>query len=172
MKNGTMAAAAVAAMAWAAWTGAASGQEFGREDGRAKRALEEAGLRYRIDEDWRFLLVMDGAEEDRTQLVVVPSRTAWLEDWEIREVSGVGYSGAPLGKKRLLELLEGNARYKAGAWEVSPVETDGDDGPGQQVRFCVKLDADAPSETLRTAVECVAEMCDRLEADWMGTDEY
>ena len=52
------------------------------------------------------------------------------------------------------------------------METDGDDGPGQQVRFCVKLDADAPSETLRTAVECVAEMCDRLEADWMGTDEY
>ena len=147
------------------------GPGFGGEDARVKRALEEEGFVYRIDENWRFLLTCEGVEEDRTQLVIVDSSTSLLDSFEIREVYGAGYNGPPLGKARLQELLESNARYKLGAWEISPVATDEDGRRTQRVRFSVKLPADASPETLRTAILCVSDMCDRLESDWLETDE-
>ena len=146
--------------------------ELRREDARVKRALEEEGLRYRIDEHWNFLLTFEGAEEDRTQVVIVKSGTERLGGSEIREVCSVAYTGKPLGKARLEELLVANTRYIMGAWEVSPVEVDEENGRVQQVRFCMRLDADAPAETLRAAVENVADICDRKEAEWTGEDEW
>ena len=146
--------------------------ELRREDARVKRALEEEGLRYRIDEHWNFLLTFEGAEEDRTQVVIVKSGTERLGGSEIREVCSVAYTGKPLGKARLEELLEANARYIMGAWEISPVEVDEENGRVQQVRFCMRLDADAPAETLRAAVENTADICDRKEAEWTGEDEW
>lgn len=164
--------------AWVAWgmaaavAVAAGAGEISREDARVKRALEEEGLKYRIDERWNFLLTFDGMEDGRTHVVVVKSGTERLGGSEIREVYGVGYHGKPLGKAQLEELLEDNARYVLGAWEVSPVSTDEDNGRVQQARFCIRLDADAPAETLRAALEVAADICDGREAEWMDGDDW
>lgn len=163
--------------AWLVWgmaaaVAAAAAGESAREDARVKRALEEEGLKYRIDENWNFLLTFEGVEEDRTHVVVVKSGTERMGASEIREVYAVGYQGKPLGKAQLEELLEANARYIMGAWEVSPVETDADNRRVQQARFCIRLDAEAPGETLRTALEIAADICDAREAEWMEGDDW
>jgi hypothetical protein len=169
MKAGKWICWGIAALAAAgAWGNGA----LPHEDARVKRALEEEGLKYSIDQDWDFVLSYEGAEGDRTHLVVVNSRTERLGGSEIREVHGVAYLGKPLEKARLEELLEANASYILGAWEVSPVKTDADNARVQQVRFCIRLAANAPSELLRAAVESVADICDRKEMEWTGEDEW
>lgn len=167
--------AVAAATALAAGVAAARDAEdevVSGEDWRVKRALEEMGMPYRIDEHWRFVLSFEGVEEERTQLVFVESRTSELDEYEIREIYGLAYSGKPLGKAQLEELLEGNSRYKLGAWEVSPPDTGEDGRRFQQVRYSVRIAADASPETLRTATGVVSDMCDRLELDWLGTDDW
>lgn len=174
MKTIWMAAAAAMLMAGTAAAQESAGEGgagFAGEDWRVKRGLEEMDMPYRIDEHWRFVLSFEGVEEDRTQLVFVNSVTSKLDEYEIREIYGVAYVGKPLGKAQLEELLEGNSRYKLGAWEVSPPESDEDGRRVQRVRYSARIAADASPETLRAATECVADMCDRLESEWLGTDE-
>lgn len=140
-------------------------------DPRVRECLDEEGLHYRVNERGQYLLTFD-MDDDRTHLVVVNSNTSDLDGFEIREVFCVAYKGAPLSKVQMSELLCQNSNFVLGAWEISDIETDEDNKRSQMVRFSARIPADCPAELLNSVVVAVCRVGDRLEADWLGTDEW
>ena len=59
-------------------------------DLRVQSALDDAGLKYTIDDDGDFRLLF-GQEDDRSQLVWINSNTEEYGNMELREVWGIGY---------------------------------------------------------------------------------
>jgi len=146
--------------------------DLGMGDARVKRAFEEEGLRYRIDDEGIFILTFEGVDEDRTQLVFAMSSTERLGEAEIREIISVAYRGKPISKSQMAELLAENARFKIGAWEAPPPVADEDNNRVQTVRFCARIDAAAPAAVLRRVIEHVSDTADAKERDWMGSDDF
>ncbi|MBE9013747.1 hypothetical protein IQ250_26520, partial [Pseudanabaenaceae cyanobacterium LEGE 13415] len=88
-------------------------------DARVKAALDKAGLKYEIDRDGDFKLVME-LPNGRTQLVFVRSETQKLNDnFEIREIISPAYkSNGELSKDIANRLLTDSARKKLGGWQT------------------------------------------------------
>ena len=134
-------------------------------DLRVQSALDDAGLKYTIDDDGDFRLLF-GQEDDRSQLVWINSNTEEYGNMELREVWGIGYRAGEdgsLSRTQLLDLLKRNNTYKLGSWRLS--------SNGQNVIFTITVDADADGETLDTVARYVADLTDELEKDWDGGDE-
>jgi hypothetical protein len=136
-------------------------------DPRVMRALNEAGLKYEVDDDGDYRVVMSWSEDNRSHLVFVNSLTEIMGGTEIREVWAVAYmSGEPsISGKLALRLLEDNARYKLGAWET------GSNANGVRVHFNAKIPADASPALLQEVIGAVSATADELEKELLGTDE-
>ena len=104
-------------------------------------------------------------------MVIVNSRTEKYGGMELREIWSVASrSDNPVSASRMAELLSDNARKKVGAWQIIlPRE----DRPSDRhlVVFQIVLPADADGDELRSAIIACAEEADRLENDWVGTDD-
>jgi hypothetical protein len=134
-------------------------------DARVRRALEQAELKYTVDDDGDFRLVFE-EDGDRTQLVFVNSKTSTYKSMEVREVWSFGYrvdEDEIIPRARLEALLQKNSSYKVGAWGLS--------SNGRNVVFTIRIPADADAEMLDDAARLASETADELELDWSGDDK-
>lgn len=135
-------------------------------DTRVRTRLDALGLKYAVSPNGRFQMVFKTGEE-RTQIVVVESRTSKLVGVEIREVSApaVVVKGA-LGEALARQLLEHNDAVKIGAWRIR-VEAE-----ETQIIFSAQIAAETDNDTLAVTIQAVAETADKLERDVTGKDEW
>ena len=141
------------------------------EDRRVRRALEEADIEFSVNDNDNFRIVWDCETDDRTQLVLINSRTENYHDMELREVWSVAFRGeTPVSESRMTELLSENARKKVGAWQMILPRPD-ESADRHLVIFQIVLPADADGDELRSAIIACAEEADRIEREWVGTDD-
>ena len=134
-------------------------------DARVRGALEEAGLKFNVNEFANYVVPFT-VGESRSQLVFVQSTTSQWGTMEIRKVYSYAYgSKTRLSQSKLEKLLKANGKLKSGAWELS-------DGAELLAIFCVKVAADCDGESLGTVVRGVAEITDEVEESFTGKDEH
>jgi len=139
----------------------------GAADPRVKRALDAQELNYEIDEDGDFQVIIAWSEEERSQVVVINSNTQVFGDVEIREVWSPGYRKETdaLPSRVANKLLEANATYKIGAWEVV--------WSGEIVMAVLnaKISADCSPEHLVKVLGSIAETADSMERELLASDD-
>jgi len=135
-------------------------------DERVKRLLDKLELKYVVDKDGDFKLIMKLAH-DRTQLVFVNSNTEKFRNMEIREVWSVAYlpSDGIISESVALNLLRANTKMKLGAWQIQRI------GGKDAAAFTVKLAADTDAETLNAIMVYVSEAADEKENELTQTDD-
>ncbi|MEO0085319.1 MAG: hypothetical protein ABIK37_01670 [candidate division WOR-3 bacterium] len=152
-------------------TAAASAQLGSAKTGdpRVRKALNEAGLEFTVDDDGDFKLIRT-LDDGRTQLVYINSGTETFKNLEIREVwapahKTVGQFPAKVANDLLLDSF----RKKIGAWQTMHKESD----DSYLAVFAAKIDADADAASLSACVKAVAESADEMEEKLTGDkDEY
>lgn len=135
-------------------------------DLRVERLLKEADLKYRIDEDGDFaILVSLGG--DRSQLAWITSKTCNLGTLEIRKIWSVAMSGTEdVPGEIALKLLKANRMVKLGAWQVAPMKG------GWAVVFEAQIAAETDKTTILTALLAVINTTDEMEKDLTGADAF
>lgn len=145
-------------------------------DIRVKSVLDQAGLKYDIDEDKDFKLVFitekgDSATnvKERTQLVFINSKTMNFEELDVREVWSVAHEikDGPVADTLLASLMKRNAQLKLGGWCYEERES------GYRVYFSIKISPNMPKEPLYSILTLVANQADELEKELTGeTDKF
>lgn len=133
-------------------------------DVRAKALLDDAGLKYTVDDDGDFRLLYE-FDDGRSHLVFVNSRTSTFRGMEIREVWAVACQTEKLPENVLRRLLEQNGELKLGAWSL--VATEGKEA----AVFVVQLAADTDTRSMVTALQAVSTMADDMEEELTGEDD-
>jgi len=137
-------------------------------DPRVKDALEAAGLKYTVNSSNNYKVVyrMD-SDPDRSHLAFIVSKTSSYRDLEIREIWSVAAILAEYPEEETVHrLLAMNSTAKIGAWAIE--ESDGE----VWIMYTVKVPSDLSPDELNDAIYFVAEVCDELEAELTGADEY
>lgn len=137
-------------------------------DVRVATALQEAGLKYEIDQDGDYRMLIDYASEERSQLVWANSQTYSLGDAiEVREVWSVAYEVPTVLPVTLAnQLLQRNFDQIMGTWQIMTING------GSYVVFAAKIPADLPAEQLAAIIYTVAETADEFEIEMMAGDEF
>lgn len=133
-----------------------------RPDDRVRIALNEKSLKYNVDSDGDYRLIIQ-LENKRTQLVIIQSRTSVYGNFEVRDVYSIAYKSSanqfPIFVAN--KLLEENSIKKIGAWEKN----------NQFAMFTVKLSANSDSESLLNAINVVADVSDTQEKSFSGSSD-
>lgn len=135
-------------------------------DDRVRKALEDIPLKYKVDSDGDFRVVV-GFDDERDQLVFVNSDTVKYDEIEVRKVWSVAATsedGFPRAK--LLSLLEKNSSYKIGSWRIGKI------GGKDAAIFYATIPADADGKYLNSIVALISIEADELEKEWSGDDGY
>ncbi len=138
-------------------------------DPRVKKALDSLGLKYSVNSSNNFKVVYRMEDDaDRSHLVFIVSKTSTYRSVEIREIWSIAavlneYPGEDVVKR----LMTMNSTTKIGAWAIEASE-DGE----VWVMYTVKIPYDVSPKQLNDTVYFVAEVCDELEAELTGDDEY
>lgn len=138
-------------------------------DPRVKEALDSIGIKYSINSSNNYKVVyrMD-SDPDRSHLVFIVSKTSTYRDLEIREIWSVAaVLDAYPDDEVIHRLMAMNSTTKLGAWAIEA----SDEGE-VWVMYTVKVPSDMSPDELNDAVYFVAEVCDELEAELIGDDEY
>lgn len=137
-------------------------------DVRVATALQEAQLKYEIDQDGDYRLLIDYSEEGRSQLVWANSKTYTLGDaLEVREVWSVAYEVPTVVPVTLAnQLLQRNFEQIIGTWQIMTING------GSYVVFTAKVPADLAAEQLAAVVYAVAETADDFEIEMMVGDDF
>ena len=136
-------------------------------DPRVMRALNEEGLKYEVDDDGDYMVVMSWEEDGRSHLVFVNSQVEVMGGEEIREVWAVAFrsSQPSIPGKLAIRLLEENSKFKIGAWEMGSNEN------GVRVHFTARVPTTAGSAFLHEVIDAVSVTADEMEKELLGTDE-
>lgn len=137
-------------------------------DPRVKDALEAAGLKYSINSSNNYKVVyrMD-SDPDRSHLAFIVSKTSTYRDLEIREIWSVAAILESYPDEELVHrLLAMNSTAKLGAWAIEASEGE------VWIMYTVKVPYDLSPDELNDAIYFVAEVCDELESELTGADEY
>jgi hypothetical protein len=135
-------------------------------DQRVEKALKKLGLKYTVDKDGDFKLIL-ATQGDRSQVVFISSDTETLRKMEIREIwsPAAKFSStppAPLSQA----LLEKNGSFKIGSYAYKKA------GDVYVLVFHAQISANASAEELLSVVIGVAMMADATESDIMQTDDF
>lgn len=137
-------------------------------DPRVAQALEQLKWPYKTDDDGDFQIVLE-LESQRTQLVLVRSRTYEHGTYELREMWSAAYdSPGPVDPEVARLLLRENLGQKLGSWAVLPQQ----DGKRNLVIYVARLPAGADADTLGAYISAVADVADDLEEQLGGKDEF
>jgi hypothetical protein len=163
MKKLTIAAATVVILL----AGNALAQIGAKKEGdhRVKALLDKADLNYEVDKDGDYRLI-NGLENDRTQIVFIFSNTSNLGNMEIREIWSVGYlSDSIMPSSVAKDLLSENRIVKLGAWELGRFN-------GKEAGvFRAKIAADTDVKTLLMTLQAVSKTADEKEEELMSKDD-
>ncbi|MCE7870926.1 hypothetical protein DYH09_11170 [bacterium CPR1] len=137
-------------------------------DPRVEAVLKKLEWSYKTDEDGDYQLVMQ-TEGERTQLLVVRSRTFSVGNFEMREIwSAAGIYEAEVPAEAARTLLDDSLQTKLGSWAILPQS----EGTKQLVLYVSRIPADADLETFSAFAEGVAQEADSFEAELTGKDDY
>jgi hypothetical protein len=136
-------------------------------DARVKAALDKAGLKYEVDRDGDFKLVME-LPNGRTQLVFVRSETQKLNDsYEIREIISPAFkSDGAFSGEVANRLLTDSARKKLGGWQTIS------DGKSSIAIFCSKVMANTNAESLIASIQATVLTADEMEKQLTNKDDF
>jgi hypothetical protein len=141
-------------------TGLAWSQVTPQVDRKCQKTLDKANLKYEIDSDGDFKLVVQVAN-NRTQLVYVYSNTLTYDNVEVRTIMSpalVADTDEALTAETLRMLLVDNFENKMGSWEV----VERPDG-GIVIQYVVKPPADMGPEDMRSMIGLAAIAADMIE---------
>jgi hypothetical protein len=150
----------------------ASGLARAAPDPRVEARLQELDLRYQVDEEGEFKLLLRFEDGRRHQVYVDSATDSYGEDLdrlrrlEVRSVWApvARYEGElpPEVARRLLEDAYG---LKLGTWQTARAEG------SSLVIFSVRADAAADARTLHTLIWYVAYRADQMEKELTGKDD-
>jgi len=142
-------------------------EEARAADPRVRQALDAVGWKYEVDRDGDFRVILSWQEDSRSQLVFVNSVTNTLEGLEVREVWSEGWrrEGDTFPPAIAVRLLEANAGYKIGAWELRRA------GGAARAIFTARVPVSLSAEQLEAVVSTVAITADEMEKELLGTDD-
>ncbi len=144
----------------------ASSQKKAPHDARVQKVLDEAEVKYTIDDDGDFR-VINRVDSTRTQLAWIVSRTSTYGKVEVRDVMSVAYkTTGDLPCHLVRRLLEQNNRLKIGAWALQR------EGDVSIVVFKTQIDANADFVPILHAVLVVTNTADALEQELTEQDDY
>jgi hypothetical protein len=128
-------------------------------DARVKAALDAGGLKYEVDKDGDFKIVLD-LGEGRTQVAFISSKTDKIQGLEIREIFSAAYivEGALPGDVSNKLLLASRTRT-IGAWEVMKT------GNSQLVVFSTKIQSSISPVDLKTSIIYTMVSADKMEKE-------
>lgn len=128
-------------------------------DASVKTRLDARGIKYEIDGDGDYKILISYKDEGRTQLVFVSGATESVKGLSVREVFSPAGRVADDGVgSKALTLLEESRTQKIGAWEVS------DD----VLYYVIKLPDSVDATQLEAAIEIAAESADNKEIELSG----
>ena len=135
-------------------------------DQRVEKALKKLGLKYTVDKDGDFKLVLP-TQGDRTQVVFINSDTETLRKMEIREIWSPAAKFSSTPPSALSQaLLEKNGSFKIGSYAYKKA------GDVYVLVFHAQISANASAEELLSVVIGVAGVADAAESDIMQTDDF
>jgi hypothetical protein len=138
-------------------------------DASVKKTLDKADLKYEIDDDGDFKLVI-GLGEGRTQLVFVYSSVLTYEGVTVRTIMSplmVAETREELSADLLYQVLVENGENKIGSWEI----IEAPDGR-RMVQYVVKVPTDLNADDLRSMIGLAAVAADQVEKKTSTEDTY
>jgi hypothetical protein len=122
--------------------------------------LKSADLAYTPHSTGNFEVELDGTDQEK-QKVFVSKEIEYYERADVRKIWSLAHTAqeAPTADVAL-KLLQQNARTKLGSWMVEQ----GSDG-GYLILYCVKLDATATPDALRSTMEYVAKLTTSMKKE-------
>ncbi len=143
--------------------------DSGKADPRVAEALDSLGVKYSINSSNNYKVVYsmeDGS--GRSHLAFVVSKTSKYRSLEIREIWSIAaILDAYPDAETVDYMFTMNSTTKIGAWAIE-VSDDGE----VWVMYTVKVPADLEPDELNDIIYFVAEVCDELEVELVGGDEY
>ena len=140
--------------------------QAGEPDQRVEKVLKKLGLKYTVDRDGDFKLVL-ATQGDRTQVVFINSGTEMLRKMEIREIWSPAAKFSSTPPSALSQaLLEKNGSFKIGSYAYKKA------GDVYVLVFHAQISANASAEELLSVVIGVAMMADATESDIMQSDDF
>lgn len=137
-------------------------------DPRVRASLEEAGIKYSVNQAGNFKVIFQMKDEDRSHMAFVVSKTSSYREVELREVWAVAAVLDEYPPEEVLHrLLSVNSTTKLGAWAIEQAE-DGE----IWLLYTAKVPAGLSPVELKDIIYFVAEVADEMEADISGDDEY
>jgi hypothetical protein len=140
--------------------------QAGEPDQRVEKALKKLGLKYTVDKDGDFKLILT-TQGDRSQVVFINSDTETLRKMEIREIWSPAAKFSSTPPSALSQaLLEKNGSFKIGSYAYKKA------GDVYVLVFHAQIPANASAEELLSVVIGVAGVADATERDIMQTDDF
>jgi hypothetical protein len=124
-------------------------------DVRLKRALDDSGLKYLIDNDDDALVEFDVGDNGEITVIAF-SDTSSLDGYETRSVWALAYMGTDIPDAMIDDILKENASFKIGAWQVLKK------GPVATVVFSCAIPADMGGDDFDTVVRAIVLAVDRF----------
>lgn len=135
-------------------------------DPRIKRVLETLELKYSVDQDGDFKIIVE-FQDGRSQVAYINSETQTVGDFEIREVWSVAYiAEGYLDIDTANTLLLKNFEMKIGSWRLIPAGNN-----TFLVAFCVQIAADCDPSSFSRTLGIVLEVADTMEEKLTGGDD-
>lgn len=143
-------------------------------DLRLKKILDSEKINYTINKNNNFRINVITEEEpnERTQIVLMYSKTNTYSDFEIREITSAGLKIKKKDIKNpvLFSLLVQNGDLKIGSWEIQEYN---DADENVLIAFSVKVSTNVPAKNLVSLMHLVANEADRVEKLYgNGVDEF
>ena len=131
-------------------------------DASVETRLDARGIKYEIDGDGDYRVVVSYEDEKRTQLVFVSGTTESIKGLMVREVF------SPAGKVdgddiagKALALLAENRTQKVGAWEIA----------GNTLYYVIKLPDSVDAVQLEAAIDIASNIADDKEIELSGDED-
>ena len=132
-------------------------------DASVEARLTARGLKFSIDDDGDYKVVLNFSEEGRTQLVYVSGGTEDVSGMSVREVFAPAANLKTDGvtAAMALDLLRESRTKKIGAWEIA----------GDYLYYVIKLPDSVDAAQLNAAIRVAASIADDKEIELSGDSD-
>ncbi len=128
-------------------------------DASVEARLDARGIKYEVDGDGDYRVVVSYKAENRTQLVFVSGTSESIQGLLVREVfSPAGKVDVDAIAGKALDLLNESRTLKIGAWEIA----------GDVLYYVIKLPDSVDAAQLEAAIDIAAETADNKEIELSG----
>ena len=137
-------------------------------DSRVKKQLTELGYSYDVTGSGSFKVTLK-LKSERTQIVLISSKTYEYGGMEIREVYSPAASvedKSAWSHSNLFTFLEENENFKLGAWQIL-----GGEAPFV-LQFGVRISANSSAKILEDIISLAAKTADEMETRITTGDKY